>query len=283
MIKVRLSEKPRAVTLCCSIRIDPRILKKMVLNCATTNQFGGQSEITDTDAKRQLEYELKEIMDNTTIEDINFSYLEDPDSYYLEGTGGGNRSANDAFFTMLADYNERAEEVGVDPIHIEDIVDLLKHIPHMNRRQLAKPPRHKITKEGTPGRQHGLDDKIIYEYKIPMRYLLKGRSSLGIFGKTSKDRLNEVNDLYVKLTVEPTTRVGTDPKTGKPVDIVDERITPISFHRDADSANTRVNPGNSDPHDTSWDREEGLTPGDLRTKASKFLDEELKRARNKKK
>jgi len=250
------------------LMLDSNTLGKMSLDCATngmrTNHkfYRGAEE---KKAKRELEQALR----NADVDDFNFSHILDPNAFNLSDGGISNktyRTANNAFFTLITQYNEEAKKQGKETIELEDIVDFIKSLPANSTTYEA------FTME--PSRNPtGNDYVTCYQLKAPLGAFLRSKMDLGILDKDTADRIRagSSNDMYVKLIIAPTMRRGTvknENGEDEEVYVIESGIQPISIHRDADSANTT--PRNN-VKDKSWDMEEGLTPDDLKDATHRYL------------
>lgn len=274
MLRLKIAEP---IVLSCMLMVKSTTLGGLNLDCATTGKptnhkfYRGAKE---RQAKRELEQALKE----ADVDDFNFSHILDPNSFNLKDGGISSktyRTANNAFFTLISRYNEEARKQGKDTIELEDIVEFIKSLPTSGAtyRYVAYPMKHL---EENPT---GNDYATCYELKAPLGSFLKSRMDLGILDKDTADRIKagSSNDMYVKLIITPTLRRGTiknEEGEDEEVYVVETGIQPLSIHRDADSANTKPT---GKVKDSSWDREEGLTPDDLKDATHRYIKDAKER------
>lgn len=267
MLRLKIAEP---IVLSCMLMLDNSTLMRMSLDCATngmrTNHkfYRGAKEMR---AKQELEKALR----NADVDDFNFSHILDPNSFNLADGGISDktyRTANNAFFTLITQYNEEAKKQGKETIELEDIVDFIKSLP-------AKSTFYEAFTMEPSRNPTGNDYVTCYQLKAPLGAFLRSKMDLGILDKDTADRIaaGSSTDMYVKLIIAPTMRRGTiknDEGEDEEVYVIESGIQPISIHRDADSANTK--PRNN-VKDTSWDMEEGLTPDEMKEATHRYLKE----------
>lgn len=240
---LRLVTIPKQVCLFCTIRIDSELFQK--LNCATTGEKSGHRKIVGEEKEKWIEV-LRKQLQNATIDDFNFKQLTNPEEWH-RWVKSPRRSANAAFFTLLYRYNQIAKQKNKPTIDAEDIVQFIKDAAD-NPKSLEI--EQLIKRED--GYEHGNDKIVTAIIKAPIDDLLKGKD-LGILGATTEKRLEEAGpetDMYIKLALEPT---HSRDSLGGDFTVLQEGIQPISFHRDADSKNTKPDPEKPSVRDEAWD------------------------------
>lgn len=239
MIKLRTTSD--RMTLYCSLTVDTDFMS--ALNCATTGRKSGHTVIKGKDEQKFLA-QFRQKLQNATVDDFNFRQLTDPDSWN-QYAKGSYRTANGAFFTLLYRYNQLAEREGKPTITEDDIVDFIKDAANnkikISVERLSANPRYPT----------GNDKAVVVIMKAPISNLLKGKD-LGILDENTSRRLRTLGpetDMYIKVAFQPT---HSRDAAGK-LTVLEEGIQPISFHRDADSKNTKPDPNKPHPKDRAWD------------------------------
>lgn len=265
MLRIR-TISPR-MTLYCSLTVDADFL--IALNCATTGAGSGHFVYTGQDEQRLLT-QFRQTLQNATVDDFNFRQLTDPDAWNRYAKGSY-RTANGAFFTLLYRYNQLAEREGKPTITEDDIVEFIKdaannHIS-LSVEKLSANPRYPTGNDNIP----------VVIMKAPISQLLRGKD-LGILGENTAARLRALGpetDMYIKVAFQPTHSRDADGN----LTVLEEGIQPLSFHRDADSKNTRPEPNRPNIKDEAWDTD--FIPEELLTQAPKayFQKEKARRAR----
>lgn len=265
MLRIR-TISPR-MTLYCSLTVDADFL--IALNCATTGAGSGHFVYTGQDEQRLLT-QFRQTLQNATVDDFNFRQLTDPDAWNRYAKGSY-RTANGAFFTLLYRYNQLAEREGKPTITEDDIVEFIKdaannHIS-LSVEKLSANPRYPTGNDNIP----------VVIMKAPISQLLRGKD-LGILGENTAARLRALGpetDMYIKVAFQPTHSRDADGN----LSVLEEGIQPLSFHRDADSKNTRPAPNRPNIKDEAWDTD--FIPEELLTQAPKayFQKEKARRAR----
>lgn len=258
----------KPIVLSCMLMLNTQALGRMSLDCATNGMRTNHKFYRGAEEKK-AKRELEEALRNADVDDFNFSHILDPNSFNLNDGGISDktyRTANNAFFTLITQYNEEARKQGKETIELEDIVEFIKALPANSTTYEA------FTME--PSRNPtGNDYVTCYQLKAPLGAFLRSKMDLGILDKDTADRIKagSSNDMYVKLIIAPTMRRGTvknENGEDEEVYVIESGIQPVSIHRDADSANT--SPRNN-VKDKSWDMEEGLTPDDLKDATHRYL------------
>lgn len=262
---LRLRTYSTKMVLYCALSVDTRFIQ--ALNCATTGKSSKHKVYKGT-AKQKLLTQFRQMLQNATVDDFNFKHLTDPDAWN-QYSKGSYRTANGAFFTLLYRYNQLAEQEGKPTIGEDDIVEFIKDAANNNIRisveQLSSNPDHATGNDGVP----------VVVMKAPISQLLKGKD-LGILGENTKRRVQELGpetDMYIKVAFQPTR---SRDEAGN-LTVLEEGIQPLSFHRDADSKNTKPDPRKPDPKDKAWDTD--YIPESLSTRAPKEYFNQEKRRR----
>lgn len=264
----------KPMVLSCMLMLDSNTLGKISLDCATNGMRTNHKFYRGAE-ERRAKRELEQALRNADVDDFNFSHILDPNAFNLSDGGISNktyRTANNAFFTLITQYNEEARKQGKETIELEDIVDFIKSLPARSTTYEA------FTME--PSRNPtGNDYVTCYQLKAPLGVFLRSKMDLGILDKDTADRIRagSSTDMYVKLIIAPTMRrdtVKNEDGEDEEVYVIESGIQPISIHRDADSANTT--PRNN-VKDSAWDIEEGLTPDDLKDATHRYLKEAKER------
>ena len=152
----------------------------------------------------------------------------------------------------------------------DDIVEFIKDAAN-NHLKLSV---EKLT--ANPAYPTGNDNVPVVIMKAPISQLLKGKD-LGVLGENTADRLKALGpetDMYIKVAFQPTRSRDADGN----LSVLEEGIQPLSFHRDADSKNTKPNP-KKPLKDEAWDT--NYIPEELVTRAPKeyFKKEKERKAK----
>lgn len=264
MLRIR-TISPR-MTLYCSLTVDVDFMT--ALNCATTGAGSGHTVYTGQDEQKLLT-QFRQKLQNATVDDFNFRQLTDPDAWN-QYAKGSYRTANGAFFTLLYRYNQLAEREGKPTITEDDIVEFIKDAANNHLKISVE----KLS--ANPAYPTGNDNVPVVIMKAPISQLLKGKD-LGVLGENTAKRLKAIGpetDMYIKVAFQPThSRDAAGNLT-----VLEEGIQPLSFHRDADSKNTKPNPNKPNVKDKAWDTD--YIPEKLVTQAPKeyFKKEKERRA-----